>query len=33
MSIELRLIDMLFVEEEAPGDGGSPKPDAPTSPA
>jgi len=27
MSIELRLIDLLFIEDEAPGDGDSPKPD------
>jgi exosortase/archaeosortase family protein len=33
MSIELRLIDKLFVEEEEPGGGGSPEPDAPASPA
>jgi hypothetical protein len=33
MSIELRLIDLLFVEDEEPGDGGEPKPASPASPA
>lgn len=32
MSIELRLIDLLFVEDEEPGDG-SPKPASPAAPA
>jgi hypothetical protein len=32
MTIELKLVDMLFIEDEGPG-GGSPKPDARGSPA
>jgi exosortase/archaeosortase family protein len=33
MSVELKLVDMLYVEEEGPGDGGSPTPGTPASPA